>query len=536
MNTITKTGLRITNKIPAPLRKKRYLAILLVFCIVGGYFLFKTKNPTTYEYATVKRADIKTTVEGSGSVTTLKEVELKTLSSGQLTAVLVKPGDKVARGQIIARLDGRSASIQVTQAKANYDKVVNGVTTEESKVAQLSLDNAKATLEMTKKEQDLLVTNAYRSFLNTSIQARSTSDTQSYDIPTISGNYTCDTQGVYTFKTYQSTGGISANFSGLESGTVLVSDVERLFGSCGLYISFPKGATVNADANYVVEIPNKSATNYTSSYNTYTTVLKNKEKSIASAQQSVDTAQASFDLKIAHARPEDIASARASLDNAYLSYDNTLVKAPFDGYIGTVAVQIGEQVSSGTAVATLLTNSKVAEISLNEVDVAQIQNGQKVDLSFDAVPSLLLPGTVSEIDSLGTVDQNVVSFKVKIVFDQDDERIKSGMSVTGSIITKESKEVLVVPNGTIKNAKSKKYVEVAIPGAETSKIPNKRVFIEVGLSNDIETEVTSGLTEGDKVVTRTVSTSTSTKAKPATSLIPGGNSGRGGGGFGSRPN
>ena len=99
----------------------------------------------------------------------------------------------------------------------------------------------------------------------------------------------------------------------------------------------------------------------------------------------------------------------------------------------------------------LITKQKIAEISLNEVDAAKVKVGQKVTLTFDAIDGLSITGEVSEIDALGTVSQGVVTYGVKIAFDTQDERVKSGMSVSAAIITDVKQNVLLVPNAAVKS-------------------------------------------------------------------------------------
>ncbi len=160
--------------------------------------------------------------------------------------------------------------------------------------------------------------------------------------------------------------------------------------------------------------------------------------------------------------------------------------------------------SSGTVVATVITRQQIAEISLNEVDMAKVKVSQKTNLTFDAVEGLNIVGEVSEIDTLGTVSQGVVTYNVKINFDTQDERVKPGMSVSVEIITDVKQDVLLVPNAAIKSQNNTQYVEVM----GTNNIIHSQT-IETGISNDTYTEITGGLAEGDKVVTQTVSGSSS---------------------------
>ena len=75
---------------------------------------------------------------------------------------------------------------------------------------------------------------------------------------------------------------------------------------------------------------------------------------------------------------------------------NYYVYAPYDGTVAKVNVQLDQPASSGTSVATFITEQKIADISLNEVDAAKIQAGQNVTLTFDAIPNLSIAGVVDQ--------------------------------------------------------------------------------------------------------------------------------------------
>lgn len=520
------------------LNKKVLIIFGVILLLVGGYFFIKKgKSTITYDYGTVSRGDIQISVEGSGNISTAREVDIKTQSSGQLVSFNVKPGDSVKKSQVIGQLDSRNASIQVAQAKANYDKIINGITTEDSIVAKTTLDAAKKNLDQVKQQQENAVTIAKRNLLNSNISAEPV-DGSTINSPTVSGVYNCEKEGTYTIQLYPATGsGYSGNVSGLETGTLsaFLNGKPASIGTCGLSLVFDPSRSYGLSDKWQITIPNKLASSYGSNYNSYTLALQNKDNAIATAEQNLASAQASFDQKVSHARPEDVAVARASLNSAYLAYDNTLIKAPFSGIIGSVSVQAGEQVSSGTSVASLATTSKIADLLFNEVDITKIKIGQKVDLTFDAIPDLTLPGTVSEIDTLGTQNQNVVSFKVRIVFDGDDDRVKSGMSVTARIITEEKKDTLVIPSGALKTEKGKTYVLVPLsndlPASKNTQ--SEKIFVETGITNDTQTEILSGLTEGQRIIVRTIQASTS-KTTSSTSTS-GRSQGFGGGGGGFLP-
>ena len=200
------------------------------------------------------------------------------------------------------------------------------------------------------------------------------------------------------------------------------------------------------------------------------------------------------------------------------------IRAPFSGTIASVPIQKGGNIGSGTILGTIITSQQMATISLNEVDIAKIQLGQKVTLTFDAVPGLSITGKVVQIDSVGTVSQGVVDYNVKISFDTFDNRIKSGMSVNASIITDIQQDVLTVPNSAVKNQNGSTYVEMfdipltaPLPGVQGSPsiTPPRQQTVSVGVSNDTSTQIISGINEGDEIVTRTIVPTTTTANAPS---------------------
>ncbi len=248
--------------------------------------------------------------------------------------------------------------------------------------------------------------------------------------------------------------------------------------------------------------------------------IKEREAALENLKEGADALDLRSQELVVRQRKEALAEVRANLA------DYT-VRAPFDGVITTVDVQKGDSVSSGTTIATIITKERVAEISLNEVDAAGVKVGQKVTLTFDAVEDLNITGEVAEVDALGTVTQSVVTYNAKIIFDTDDSRVKPGMSVSASIITDIKQDIILVSSSAIKSVGGISYVEMpsvavaadpvgALSGITLASSPRQQV-VEVGLTNDSETEIISGLSEGDQIITRTISSQTSSSTTTSSS-------------------
>lgn len=267
-----------------------------------------------------------------------------------------------------------------------------------------------------------------------------------------------------------------------------------------------------------------------------------KEIALQQAKDSLFTKQ--------NPRKEDLDSAKAQLMTAIDNFNNTIVRAPFDGQIAALTaqkgVQVGGQVGDLTAVVTLITAQKVATITLNEVDVAKVKLGQKATLTFDALPDLTIAGQVTQIDNIGTVTQGVVNYNVQVSFLSDTQEVKSGMSARAAIILDTRPDVLVAPITAVKSNGNQNYVETLNPedltpvpdvnNQSTSKNLPKKVNVEVGLSDDTNVEIISGLKEEDIVVTQTIDpnkTTVTANSSAASGIRIPGLTGGGGGNFGS---
>lgn len=270
-------------------------------------------------------------------------------------------------------------------------------------------------------------------------------------------------------------------------------------------------------------------------------------KDIATAEEKIKEAQATYDDLKAGADKLDIATAEQSvsqkrsslasaldaLSEAKRNLANYTVKAPFDGVVASLPVAKADEVSASVSVATLVTKVKIATLTLNEVDVVKVKQGQQATLTFDAVSDLTLAGTVAEVDVVGATNSGVVGYGVKIAFTTDDDRIKSGMSVSASIQTAVSADVVTVPNSAVQSGSSgdsyvlvlpnvtKEQVTASSNGVTSPTVPERKI-VTIGLADDANTEIKSGLSSGDLVVIKTVQSSATTKT--ATSATATGNS------------
>lgn len=203
-----------------------------------------------------------------------------------------------------------------------------------------------------------------------------------------------------------------------------------------------------------------------------------------------------------------------ALADAYDDLDKYRITAPFDGIVTDLNVDAGDSISQSDVIASIITKEMYAAISLNEVDAAKVKVGNEVNLTLDALNGTTLKGKISKLNTIGKINQNVVSYNAEIELENSNELIKPGMSVNAEIIVQSKQNVLTLPNLAIKNdTDGSAYVQILTKNdanSPTDELPAAKIIkqkIQVGITDDAVTEIVSGLNEGDLVVLKNGSTS-----------------------------
>jgi HlyD family secretion protein len=134
------------------------------------------------------------------------------------------------------------------------------------------------------------------------------------------------------------------------------------------------------------------------------------------------------------------------------------------------------------------------DVKFGETDIVYIKVGQSAKLTIDALPDWQQTGTVTNISPVADTTSGVVSYKARIDFEDTDQRVLIGMTAIVELVTAEKKGVLLIPNSAILPKGSGRIVQ--IPDGQST----KEVDITIGLSDGIQTEVLTGLTEGQEII------------------------------------
>jgi len=227
-----------------------------------------------------------------------------------------------------------------------------------------------------------------------------------------------------------------------------------------------------------------------------------------------------------------VTQSQTALNAAWLSYQQTspTIYAPISGTISGLSLQEGSVIvestntsnsaQSATKIATIKTKAlPMVSINLTEIDIPKIKLGDKATIKLDALSDKTFTGKVVSIDTAGSVNSGVTTYPTVIRFDTESEFILPNMAASASIVTGIKNNALIVPSSSVhKKTDGTSYVTVI----KNSK--QQETTVETGLSSATETEIVSGLSENDKVVTGT-STVNTTKQSGQTTSIFGGMSG-----------
>jgi len=480
-------------------KKKRTWLILALVILIGFFILKPASSSDKIVLDTVKYVDLKQTVLATGQVTSSVDLDLSFNSTGIVKSLRVNVGDKVKAGDILATIDQGSQLAELTQARgalasarARYKKTLEGSSSEEVALAQVTLDQ-------TKISQETLVENAYQNLLNSTPEAIPSSNEQDITAPKISGTYSLSKEGEIRLKTYLSNGGYSFTASGLTTGTATAKATNpQPIGDSGLYVTFSNSFDNSFD--WIINIPNKKAPDYLANYNAY-------QSAKAQARLIIEQKEAELALKRAKARTPDldlaqaeIVSAEGQVQAASSRYENTLLRAPASGTITSIDIKLGELSEVQKQVVTLQDISNLyVEAKINESSIANVKLGQKVTMSFNAFgSSRSFEGAVVHVDPSATTADGIVNYKIKLsISSADKEGIRSGMNADINILTNEKPHVLVVPKASIISRDGKKFVNI-ITDKDHKKYKEQEV--QTGLLGDGNLiEVTSGLTSGQDI-------------------------------------
>lgn len=364
--------------------KKRILGIAVVLIILAAiyYFNLQSQPKTTYLTETAKYSDIQQTVVATGTVRSSNRVEVGARVSGKVEKILVKLGQKVKKGELIAELDS------ITQEN--------------------TLNSAQAQLAAY-KAQLVAAQTAYR---------------------------------------------------------VATSNFQRI-----------------------------------------TKLYKRKASSLddyENAQNNLDSAKANVEQIQAQIKQSEI-----EVNTAATNLNYTKITSPIDGTVISIPVSVGQTVNANQTTPTIIQvadlDTMLIKQEISEGDITKIKPGMKVQFTTLAEPDEIYQAEIASVDPALTTltdneysesvsDTNAIYYYANVLVPNPEHKLQIGMTTQNTIITAQKQHVLVVPTLAIQKRNGQNSVQIL----DGDKVVEK--IVQIGLHDDINTEILSGLNEGDNVI------------------------------------
>jgi HlyD family secretion protein len=192
-------------------------------------------------------------------------------------------------------------------------------------------------------------------------------------------------------------------------------------------------------------------------------------------------------------------TAQAVYDNNVSQLGYYVITAPVDGMVVGTPTPAGETIVQGISAAqSLLTIADMSNMEvkalIDETDIGKVKVGQQVSFTVDAYADKAFTGKVTSISRNATTSSNVVYYPVYIAVDAPEDLLFPTMTARVNLTVGERNNVVVVPLAAIKEENGQKTVEVMVNGV------TQRMPVTIGLQDDENIEIVSGLSEADQIM------------------------------------
>jgi len=453
-------------------------------------------------------------VESSGPVEAQQVASVFWKTTGQVASVLITPGDRVKKGDLLMTIDPDTAPQEVIQAQSNLinaqkalDELLNPTALSIAN-AQQAVANAEQQLEKAQRDLRYAQNPAGQGLSDTVDDTKLALETAQANAQL--ANVSADAQ---------------AYNQAVASTNIAFSVYQNLQAKwdAGDHSDFLQRALESSRAAYQSALDNQLALELR-----INTDVANKDAAVTDAQQSYDQAVANLNaalrgpdaIKLAvtqanvavaeanladaqdqlnrllnGADPDDITVAQVQVQVAQATLDTLALRAPFDGEILAATYQPGDSVSETRPAFVIANRAQVhVDASIDESEVGQVAVGDEVTLTFDSLPDLTLTGIVRWISAVGETVQGLVRYTVRVDAAQANPRVLLGMTANVTIVTDVQEGALAVPLDAVQLDDQGEFVNrVSALGAV------ERVPVISGEVQDELVIVTGNLKPGDKL-------------------------------------
>lgn len=494
------------------------IAAVLILLTVKS--LFFKDEAASYASEKVTLRDITTYNSFVGNVEPASDFDVIAQASEEAVQVLVKKGDKVKVGDVIARLDTTAIDDNIALQEANlaltkknnkyniadakrgyenYKETIDGGLNSNLESARIQAESAEKALKDTKEEYEEAKTSidngSYDSIQSVYLQREQAyrSYQSARDNASDMYSYYRDAVKAYNDAKNSSTSG-SENADSLASLKQAMQSAETQLNSADRAVATAKGSYDDA---------------CTAFDNAKKSILDSLEDAIESAQTSYDNAVKSYEIVKLQVNQQlenyeatlektealsDVTASELQLQSLKHTRSDYTVKAPCDGTITELNIDKGDMVSIGTPVASIANlDTMQVSIKVDEYAIKNVSIGSPVKILIDALDKEY-EGTLIEVDKTATVEGGISYFNAKVSFTPDED-VKSGMSVEVKLTRVDERNILTLPQACLAYHEDN-TAYVYVKGAD-GKITERNLTL--GVSDGIYVEIKEGLSEGEEI-------------------------------------
>lgn len=521
------------------------LILILVSLIgVGGYFLFASKvgvvtdfqgsDSVSNEYAVARRGNLTISVAGVGELIANETTDLSFSNQGVVTEIFVKPGENVQAGDVLAEMkinqseaelaaEISSANLAVLQAQQELDQLHANAQLQSAQ-AWVNLKTAEDELFQLQENQ-LELAQAEKNVALAEQEVESAQMAQ-YIVNAYASQATIDVAHASLLFKEKDLADIQDQIAKINNQLKGASDHEReqlVSRKLNLQVQLAN-LQIDYDArlahyNSLIEPADPfDQTLADSQLNTALLELNQAQKTLekimagptsgemaiavanlTKAQTEWEKAKDGTDSVEISMAEEKLAAAQARLSLAQHKELTQDLVAPYSGRVIAINVNPGNQVQNESILTIANIDPPLVEVYIDETDLAQVQIGNPVEISFDALPDITFTGLVSSIDpQLQHIGINS-GVRVLVQFDEQYlENIRSlpiGLNASADIIVGQASNAVLIPIEALKQNTAGEYFVYVISSENTF-----QQSVTVGLRDYTSAEITSGLYPGDSVV------------------------------------
>jgi len=498
---------------------------LLIFILVSTALvsIFSGGGESNYNTVLAEKGSIKQEVSVTGKLMPVEDVDLAFEKSGKVSLIYIKVGDKVFPSQLLAKLDNSDLIAQLAEFEANVDsqkaklaELERGTRPEEILIQETKVESAKSSVEDAKKNLVDKLNDAYTkgddvirnkidqffdgprtsnpqiNFAVLDVQLENKLNTTRKYIETMLIEWKDSVDALSPISDLDSY--VSMTNTNLDKIKSFLSDITLALNDLSAGVSL---------SQTTIDTYRTSVSTARTNINTATVNVSAADEKLRGAESTLSLEQNNLALKKAGTVEEQITAqeaavkqAEAKVQSALAQISKTIIRSPISGTVTSQDIKVGEIVTANTKIISIISEDNLEiEANIPEVDIGKISLGNKAKITLDAFSGEIFSGSIVYVDPAETIIEGVTTYKIKLNFDEEDSRIRSGMTADIDLITAELSDVIIIPQRAVITRDGEKLVNVLIDGEI------REIVIKTGVrSFEGMVEVISGLEEGEEVV------------------------------------